>query len=156
MRIKCFAALLAAVLLLTACTAAPDTNKTESLDVESIYASFESTLPEMTQFDEDRMLNLLGLSSDKYARALVYVASDGLLADEIWLVEAKDADTLAEIKTLAETRLRLKGKESQTYSPAQYAIIQKAQVITHGNYLAVIVSPEVEQLSALYKAAAGI
>ena len=45
------------------------------------------------------------------------------------------------------------GEESITYSPEQYAVVQAAQVITAGNYLAVIVTPEAAALAEQFNAA---
>ena len=74
---------------------------------------------------------------------------DGLRADEVWLIEAKDADSLKQLEALAQSRLERKGEESITYSPEQYEVVQKAEVITAGNYLVVIVSPDVQDLLAV-------
>ena len=84
------------------------------------------------------------------------ICSDSLRTDEIWLIEAVDAEALQRIQTLAENRLTAKAEESITYSPEQYAIVQKAVVVTQGNYFALLVSPEVEALETLFRNAAGI
>ena len=131
-------------------------NKAEnvSMDVQSVYDSMEDILPEMLPMDEAMMLNFCGIKSEMYNQAVVAVCSDGLRADEIWLIEAKDADTLKELKTLADGRLTRKGEESITYSPEQYKVVEKAEVITAGNYLAVLVSPDVDALVKIFNEAA--
>ena len=87
-------------------------------------------------------------------QAKVAVCFDGLRADEIWLIEAADASALEELKSLAEGRLERKGEESITYSPEQYKVVEAAQVITAGNYLAVIVSPDAQALADIFNQAA--
>ena len=67
-----------------------------------------------------------------------------------------DAATADKVAALAQSRLQAKAEESASYSPEQYAVVQKAQLLRSGNYLALIVSPQVETLSQLFKSAAGI
>jgi hypothetical protein len=111
-------------------------------------------LPEMLPMDEMMMLNFCGIQADMCKQAVVSVCFDGLRADEIWLIEAKDADSLKQLEALANSRLERKGEESITYSPEQYEVVQKAEVITAGNYLVVIVSPDVQDLVEIWNQAA--
>ena len=67
-------------------------------------------------------------------------------ADEIWLIKAKDAEALKNIAKLADSRIKAKADESITYSPEQYAVVQKAEIIEKGEYFALIVSPDVSSL----------
>ena len=113
-----------------------------------------SQMPEMLVMDETMMLNFCGIEAEMCNQAVVAVCFDGLRADEIWLIEAKDADALEQRQTLANSRLERKGEESITYSPEQYEVVQKAEVITAGNYLAVIVSPDVQTLVEIFNEAA--
>lgn len=152
---KRYIALLLALLMLCLCGCGKeDTSKDVSMDVQSVYDSMVSTLPEMLPMDEMMMLNFCGIKAEQCAQAVVAVCSDGLRADEVWLIEAKDAAALEELKSMAEGRLTRKGEESITYSPEQYEVVQKAQVITVGNYLAVLVSPNVDKLVELFNQAA--
>lgn len=124
------------------------------MDVQAVYESMESTLPEMLVMDEAMMLNFCGIKSEQCAQVVVAVCSDGLRADEVWLIEAADEAALKELEGLAEGRLTRKGEESITYSPEQYEVVKKAEVITAGNYLAVLVSPDVDALADIFNDAA--
>ena len=101
------------------------------------------------------MLNFCGIHAEDCAQAVVATCVDGLRTDELWLIEAADEAALENLKTLAETRLKQKGEESISYSPEQYAVVEKAQVIANGLYLAVIVSPDVDALVETYHNAFG-
>ena len=152
---KRYIALLLALLLLCLCGCGKENAPADiSIDVQSVYDSMVDTLPEMLPMDETMMLNFCGIKAEQCKQAVVAVCSDGLRADEIWLIEAKDAAALEELKSLADGRLTRKGEESITYSPEQYEVVQKAEVITAGNYLAVIVSPDVEKLAEIFNQAA--
>ena len=111
-------------------------------------------LPEMLPMDEAMMLNFCGIKAEQCKQVVVAVCSDGLRADEVWLIEAVDEGALEELKNLADGRLTRKGEESITYSPEQYEVVQAAEVITAGNYLAVIVSPDVQDLVEIFNQAA--
>lgn len=148
-------ALLLAVMTLCLCACSGSEPAQVNVDVNSLYASMEATLPEMVKLDDAMMLNLCGIEAAKCKQAVVAVANDGLRADEIWLIEAQDAETAAQFEKLAQNRIKYKGEESITYSPEQYAVVQKAKVILSGNYLTVIVSPDVDTLVGLYNSAAG-
>lgn len=124
------------------------------MDVESVYEEMEGTLPEMVIMDEKTMLNFCGIEAEMCNQVVVAVCADGLRADEIWLIEAADEDALETLQDLADGRLLRKGEESVTYSPEQYAVVQEAEVITAGNYLAVIVSPDVDDLVEIFEDAA--
>ena len=143
------------MLFLGGCSSEPSAPAVE-INVSDVYAGFEKTLPDMIKMDANMMLNFCGIDAADCKEALVYVSADGLLADEIWLIEAKDAAALSRLETLAKNRLERKGEESKTYSPEQYAVVQDAQLILSGNYLALIVSPDVDALAKEYRAAAGI
>ena len=131
-------------------------NKTQdvSMDVQSVYKNMESTLPQMLPMDEAMMLNFCGIKAEMCNQVVVAVCSDGLRADEVWLIEAKDAAALETLKSLADGRLTRKGEESITYSPEQYEVVKKAEIITAGNYLAVLVSPDVDALVKIFNEAA--
>ena len=124
------------------------------MDVQAVYESMEGTLPEMLVMDEAMMLNFCGIKAEQCAQVVVAVCSDGLRADEVWLIEAADEAALKELEGLAEGRLTRKGEESITYSPEQYEVVKKAEVITAGNYLAVLVSPDVDALVDIFNEAA--
>lgn len=167
---KFICALLAALMALSLAACGPDTTDPTNdptngdsqppkvLTMAEMYETITSgvTMPEMLLLDADMMLDLMGVKAEHCTQSVIYICGDGLRTDEIWLIEAADEAALAGLKSLVTARLDAKAAESETYSPEQYAIVQKAQVIENGLYLAVLVSPEVDTLAANYKSAAGI
>ena len=128
------------------------------LNMQQIYDSMTAVenAPERVPLDADMQFNFCGIDPADCAQSAVAICSDGLRTDEIWLIEAVDEAALERIQAAAQTRLTAKGEESITYSPEQYAVVQEAQTIVHGNYFAMVVSPDVETLADLFRAAAGI
>lgn len=128
------------------------------LDMPQVYAKLQQAvqLPEMIEMDELLMLDYCGIKAEDVKQAVVVICADSLRTDEIWLLEAVDGAALSRLQKLADSRLQAKAEESITYSPEQYAVVEKAQCIVAGNYLALIVSPDVEVLAADFRIQAGI
>jgi len=143
--------LLAALLLtLTACGGKEEA---KSVDLNALYEGFSDYMPEMFVPDEDTLMNFLGIDAADCKQYVVMICADGLRTDEVWLIEAKDADALARLTELAENRLLSKADETVSYAPDQYAVVEKAQLLTNGNYLALLVSPEVDAMKAAFEEA---
>ena len=113
-------------------------------------------VPEMLPLDPDMQLNFCGIDAADCRQSVVMICADSLRTDEIWMIEAVDEAALARIQTLAENRLTAKAEESITYSPEQYAVVQKAEIITVENYFVLLVSPEADALAAFVRGAAGM
>lgn len=152
---KRFVALLLAVLMvcLAGC-GSKDSGSDIQMDLQEVYDSMVPIMPQMLPMDEMMMLNFCGIEAEMCEQAVVSVCFDGLRADEVWLIEAKDAASLKQLQELANSRLERKGEESVTYSPEQYEVVKAAEVITVGNYLAVLVSPDVTDLVEIFNEAA--
>ena len=133
-------------------------NTPKDLVLSNVYTAMtaKAQMPEMMRVEEDMLLDLYGIKAEQYKQVEVYLCADSLRADEIWLIEAVDAEALQNLKGLAQARLQQKDDESVTYSPAQNAIVKKAHLETYGNYLVMIVCPEVEAISAAFKTEAGL
>jgi len=128
------------------------------LNMQELYTAMTATagMPEMLPLEPDMQLNFCGIDTADCAQSAVAICANSLRTDEIWLIEAVDEAALERIQTMAQNRLTAKGEESITYSREQYAVVQEAQIITHGNYFALLVSPDVDTLAQLFRDAAGI
>ena len=128
------------------------------MDLPEVYTKLTQavTMPEMYKVEDDMLLDLYGLQAADMKQVVVYDCVDYLRADEIWLIEAVDSAAATRIKEKAQFRLEQLDTESVTYSPEQNAIVKKAQLLQQGNYLALIVSPDVEALAQVFKAEAGL
>lgn len=130
-------------------------NTVKTVDLDKVYSDCAKVMPEMIALDSDMMLNYCGIKAEDCKKSLVYICGDSLLTDEIWLIEAVDEDALKTISDLADKRLEAKGEESITYSPVQYEVVQKAKIVTVGNYFALLVSPDVDELEKIVNGAFG-
>lgn len=153
-KLICLMAAIVMLLTLAACGQGQPAETTAPADLAALYDSMAPSLPEMLLMDSDMMFNFCGIDSEKCGQALAAIASDGLRTDEIWLIEA-DEETLDAIEALANTRLRMKAEETESYAPDQYLVVQEAQLLRKGAYLALIVTPEAEALAKLVTDAIG-
>lgn len=135
-----------------------DQPKSVNLNMENVYSKLckATTLPPMLDLDKDLMLDYCGIKADTVRQAKVLICEDSLRTDEIWLIEANDEDAAKQIKELADKRLKAKAAESETYSPEQYAVVQKAELIQTGSYVALFVSPDAAALAQTFRQEAGI
>ena len=142
---------------LVACGQTQPNAPAAQLDMPQVYAKLQQAaqLPEMIEMDELLMLDYCGIKAEDVSQAVVLVCADSLKTDEIWLLEAVDAKAAGRLVELAEKRLAKKGEESITYSPEQYQVVQKAQLIQVGNYVALLVSPDAEAMAQVFNQAAG-
>lgn len=153
---KIIALLLATVFVLCGCGGQSADEPPVNVDVAELYTKLEAVgMPEMVDINADMMLSLYGIEQADVKQAKVTVCSDGLRADEVWLIEAVDADAAARLKTLAQNRLSQKDAESVTYSPEQNAIVKKALLQVEGNYLFFITSPDVDRMTGVVNDALG-
>lgn len=127
----------------------------KTVDLSALYDSLGQYLPEMYPMDEDTMLNFLGIESADCVQCHVAICAEGMDADEVWLIQAKDAAALETLKELADTRVQAKLDETETYLPDQYVIVEKAQVVVKDLYLALLISPQVDAMKADVEAALG-
>jgi len=150
---KMISLLLALALMLTLAACGGKAEEPVSIDVKALYESYGQYMPDMFFPDEDTMMNFLGIDAADCANYTVYICGDGLRADEVWLIEAKDEAALETLRQLAETRIQSKLEETVSYAPDQYVVVEKAQLLTNGLYLALFISPDVDAMKAGFEAA---
>lgn len=146
--------IIAALLLLALVLTAAGCGKKEvevQIDLDALYKQFEEKLPAMLALDADGQTNFMGIDAADCQKSLVSICAEGLRADEIWLIQAKDADALERLHALAESRLTIKAEETKSYVPDQYAIVKEGKLLTRGLYLALIVSPDAGEMEAAFQ-----
>ena len=82
---------------------------------------------------------------------LVFIDTPGLIKPKNSLGDYME--NLEQLKALAESRMKAKADETVDYLPDQYVFVEKGVILTEGLYLALIVSPDVDNLKAAFEAA---
>ena len=106
-------------------------------------------MPDLLLVPADKAELLYGIAPGKCKQEYLAICQDSLRADEIWLIEAVDYDSADEIEGFAKMHLDQKLKELKDYLPDQYNIVQKAKIIRNSNYVILLVSPAVNELTEL-------
>ncbi len=138
--------ILMVAVMMTACGSSAFT-----VDMNALYTSYEEYLPEMVTLDDKAMMNLYGVDAEKCNQAIIANCNDGLLSDEVWLIEAVDEAAAAEIVELAQNRVEREKEETKSYAPDQYAVVEKAKILNDDNFVVLIISPDVDALVELYE-----
>jgi len=73
---------------------------------------------------------------------------ESLMADEIVLIEAMDAQAAGRVKEKLEGRYQSKLNETRDYLPDEFAKIENSKVSVNGNFVAMIVLGEAEAAQA--------
>ena len=93
---KLICVLLGLVLLLgiTGCQ-----GETVNMDMPTVYADICKTVqvPQMLELNESLMLDYCGIKAADVKQAVVVICADSLRTDEIWLLEATDADAASRL-----------------------------------------------------------
>ena len=150
---KMICLMLALVLALSLAACGSKAEEAVHVDVAALYDSYSQYMPDMFYPDEATLLNFVGISVEDCTQYKVAICAEGMRADEVWLIEAKDDAALETLKALAETRIESKLEETATYAPDQYVVVEKAQILVNGRYLALFISPDVDALKAGFEAA---
>lgn len=123
-------------------------------DMTQVYTSMQDSLPAMVPFSADAVLNAYGVKTADCKQMVVSSYYDGAATAEIWLIEAVSPEALETVKGLAQNRLTSMGEQFRSYDAKAYELVQKAELIVHGNCLALIVAENVDEIASMYKAAA--
>ena len=151
-KVICLILALLMLMSLTACGGEKE-EAPVSIDVNALYESYGQYMPDMFYPDEMTMMDFLGIDTADCVQYKIAICAEGMRCDEVWLIEAKDAAALENLKQLAETRIEAKKDETVSYAPDQYVVVEKAVVLTNGNYLALLISPDVDALKAGFEVA---
>ncbi|HZW49495.1 MAG TPA: DUF4358 domain-containing protein [Bacillota bacterium] len=150
---KFFYAILLLCLLfgLTACGG----EKTLEVNVEQLLSDMAAKVQwkDMMTMSSKHLKNLYGIAEGDVVKFSGVMKNDGITADEILLIEAENETKADALKEKLQARLKNKANEAKDYLPEQYAVIDKAEIMQEGKYLALLVSPDVTALSELWKEA---
>ncbi|MDD4080291.1 MAG: DUF4358 domain-containing protein [Eubacteriales bacterium] len=150
---------LSLLLLLSACMPLPIPPSSDAQleprkpdDLDSLYRLMVGTglLPDMAPVPNSLVPSVYGINLALASDAVFMVAQDPLRADEVVLITARDEAGANQIQIHLNTRLAQKEIAAMGQDPAQYAMILDAHLSRNGVNLALIVSPDADQLAQVY------
>lgn len=129
--------------------------KALDVDVEQLLSDMATKVgwKDMMTMSSKHLKNLYGIAETDVVKFSGVMKTDGITADEVLLIEAENETKADALKEKLQARLKNKANEAKDYLPEQYAVIEKAEIKQKGQYLALLVSPDVDALSKLWEAA---
>lgn len=138
------ALLLIALLLLSSCSKAPQKDLGELM--QSINEEFFLNDMETVKTTEELASRFL-IGEGDVSDFCVQYASDSDERQEIILVHAKDEDAAFRVKTVLYNRLDSYLSNSKSYSPEEYAVLEKCAVNVYNNtYVTLTVAERAEEI----------
>ncbi len=153
--IKKLSGLLCAVALSLTLFACGGNSNEKTADLNQVLTQIESqiTLGDMVTYSTDDLKAAYGIDAADVKQSVAKVASDGLKADEIIMIEAVDAAAATRIEEKLQAHYEAKSNENITYNPEQYAMIQKCSVKRDGNFVTLFLSAHADQMTSAFEAA---
>ena len=118
-----------------------------SADIDSLMSELVPMmgLAKTVDLDASKVAYYYELEESDFAAAKG-VIGDVALADELVIIEAKDAAGVDKIKAGAEGRLNSQKNSFQDYIPEQFKRLDGAKIVTAGNYVMYVVSDNADKI----------
>ena len=111
----------------------------------------------MNEFTDVKSLDrFYGISADLVEDFAGGVNNSGVNMEEIVLVKAKDDNSASAVYSALENRKQAKYNENKNYNPEQAKVIENSNVERNGSYVALIISPNAEQIGKIYHSELGL
>ena len=148
---------LALIAMLVLCLAACGGKKESAapaaeVKLGDVFAQF-ALGEEMMTLSQDDLLDMYGIAAADVKQFAGAVNTTGIKCDEIVLVEAVDSAAAGRVKEALDNRYQQKLNEMDGYLPDEYAIVKECSVTASGNFVAMIVGQNAQELTKIYEAA---
>ena len=95
--------------------------------------------PGMAEIGADRMAGYYDVAADKIDSYSAYICGSGAYPDEIAVFKMKSADDVDAVKSVLEKRVESQSATFKDYTPDELYKIDGNNVVTSGNYVALII-----------------
>ncbi|HCA05024.1 MAG TPA: hypothetical protein DEO32_03890 [Ruminococcaceae bacterium] len=146
------AALIAAVILCS-CSGGGE-KKESSVPLSQVFEKIKSQveIKDFNEFNNAKSLDrFYGLTDNDFEEYAGGINSSGVNQEEIVLIKAKDEAAAARVKEALDTRYASKVAQNKNYNPQQAAMVEKCSVEKNGLYVTMIVSPNAEKITTIFK-----
>ena len=150
------AALALTTMLMSSCNANPETTTMYTpaqiaqaiISAQENIAVLQPLLPDDEYFT-DYLLHIYQLNADAIEDGAIYYA-DGMRADEIAVLLLADSSDTADISAALVEYKERRTDAFSGYAPIQAAILANSVVVTHGNYVALLICEEPQKAQAVF------
>ena len=95
-------------------------------------------------------LSYLGLQPEDFRDGRFYVCSNGLKADEIWLVETEDESAAQAMLSRARERIKLRAATFDQYLPEESALARRGIAVASGRWVGLFISEKAEMMRDIF------
>lgn len=144
---KIICLLLALMLVLTGCGAAPVTK-----DIAAVKDTIcnQLTITDAMDLPTERLLDLYGIEAASVKNSACFITMGGAFPDEIVMVEAVDAAAAKTVAQKLEARLADVKNQAENYDAESYALLEKCKVSTTGLYVTLFISANSEAMQSIF------
>lgn len=111
--------------------------------------------PGMAEIGADRMAGYYDVAADNIDSYSAYICGSGAYPDEIAVFKMKSADDVNDVKSVLEKRVESQSATFKDYTPDEMYKIDGNNVVTSGNYVALIICADnakaIEDFKAMAK-----
>lgn len=127
--------------------------KKADINVQTVMEEMlsQTEIQEPLVLSESDMLDFFGIKGEDMTEFAAVTCANGISAQEIVLVKARDEACAELIEEKLENRLENRKAEFENYLPDQYDILTQCEVEQDGVYVCMILHPEHEVLEKLYE-----
>lgn len=107
-------------------------------------------LDELKQRDKETLQRLYHLRGDEVEDFVLYTAVSNVKADEVAVIQAKDAAQAERVKQQVSKRIDAQTVKFKDYRPEEYALVQKHVLKSEGRFVLFAVSKAADRLEQLF------
>jgi len=146
-------ALVAGIVLLSAC-AGGNTGLDEGITLAEIHSSVQQAadLNGLRQHDGDKLYKLYGIKSEDLEDFVLYTASSNVKADELLVIQVKQASEIADVTDRIEQRIQEQTVKFKDYRPKEFNLVEKHVLKSKGRFVFFAVSEHVDRMEEAYDA----
>ena len=155
------AALMLAAAILCSCSGGDGSSSkaASGKTLQQVFADIRSQveLKDFNVYNNEKSLErFYGITTDEFDEYAGGINSTGVNQEEIVLFKAKDAENASKIKASLDKRYDSKMAQNKNYNQEQAAVIEKCKVEQYDLYVTMIVSPEAEKITKIFKEDLGL
>ena len=125
----------------------------ENITLENISKEIISSIefPEMVKATSKNIKFKYDLVTEDFEHFSVFYAGSGGYADEILIFKLSSGKEVKELKDIFEKRIESRSTVFQGYAPAEYEKLEKAKIVTKGNYIMLIVCSNSNKAAKIFE-----
>ncbi len=130
----------------------PEQPAAPSVDLASVAQAMGQGIgaSDALYLDGTAFSNLYGIEMSWMTQAAGFTTMSGTFPDEVVLIEAVDSASAAQVAAKLQNRLDEVMVQAENYDPESAAAAKKCAVVTNGNFVRLLLSPNQDALAAVY------